>query len=91
MRAELERLQSEKERYATDLSEIMKIKELSDHEKKTLKNELKDLKFRETRLFQDYAELEDENISLQKQISSLKWVKLIDIKCEVVANDDFLS
>ncbi|KAK7080422.1 Microtubule-associated protein Bicaudal-D [Halocaridina rubra] len=71
-RAELERVQSEKSRYYTEFSELLKEKELSDHEKKQLKAELKDLKFRETRLFQDYAELEDENITLQKQISSLK-------------------
>ncbi|KAL7634106.1 UNVERIFIED_CONTAM: hypothetical protein RMT77_015434 [Armadillidium vulgare] len=72
IKAELERVQSEKERYAVELSDTLKNKELSDHEKKQLKAELKDLKFRETRLFQDYAELEDENIGLQKQISSLK-------------------
>ncbi|MCL4134397.1 UNVERIFIED_CONTAM: hypothetical protein GTU68_025594, partial [Idotea baltica] len=72
IKAELERVQSEKERYAVDLTELLKNKELTDHEKKQLKAELKDLKFRETRLFQDYAELEDENIGLQKQISSLK-------------------
>lgn len=71
-RAELERVQSEKSRYYTDLAEFLKEKEISDHEKKQLKAELKDLKFRETRLFQDYAELEDENITLQKQISNLK-------------------
>ncbi|KAF2360045.1 Bicaudal-D protein microtubule-associated [Trinorchestia longiramus] len=72
VRSELERVQSEKERYATDFAEILKSKDLSDNEKKQLKAELKDLKFRETRLFQDYSELEDENISLQKQISNLK-------------------
>uniref|UniRef100_A0A6A7FXM7 Protein bicaudal D-like n=3 Tax=Hirondellea gigas TaxID=1518452 RepID=A0A6A7FXM7_9CRUS len=72
VRIELERVQSEKERYATEFAEIMKSKEGGDHERKQLKSELKDIKFRETRLFQDYAELEDENISLQKQISSLK-------------------
>lgn len=72
VRSELDRVQSEKERYATEFSEIVKMKEMTDHEKKQMKAELKDLKFRETRLFQDYAELEDENISLQKQISSLK-------------------
>ncbi|XP_076065367.1 microtubule-associated protein Bicaudal D [Oratosquilla oratoria] len=72
VKAELERVQSEKERFASELGELLKCKELTDHEKKQLKAELKDLKFRETRLFQDYAELEDENIGLQKQISSLK-------------------
>ena len=72
MKAELDRVRSERERYATESAEIFKHKELGDHEKKQLRAELKDLKFRETRLFQDYAELEDENITLQKQISSLK-------------------
>lgn len=71
-RAELERVQSEKSRYYTELADHLKEKDISDHEKKQLKAELKDLKFRETRLFQDYAELEDENITLQKQISNLK-------------------
>ncbi|XP_045623810.2 protein bicaudal D isoform X2 [Procambarus clarkii] len=71
-RAELERVQSEKSRYYVELADLLKDKEITDHEKKQLKAELKDLKFRETRLFQDYAELEDENITLQKQISNLK-------------------
>jgi hypothetical protein len=30
------------------------------------------MKFRETRLLQDYSELEEENITLQKQVSSLR-------------------
>lgn len=34
--------------------------------------ELKDLKYRETRMMADYSELEEENISLQKQVSSLR-------------------
>ncbi|KAA0196649.1 hypothetical protein HAZT_HAZT004309, partial [Hyalella azteca] len=72
VRLELERVQSEKERFANDLAEILRSKDISDHEKMQIKAELKDLKFRETRLFQDYSELEDENISLQKQISNLK-------------------
>ncbi|XP_069954503.1 protein bicaudal D [Cherax quadricarinatus] len=71
-RAELERVQSEKSRCYVELADLLKDKEITDHEKKQLKAELKDLKFRETRLFQDYAELEDENITLQKQISNLK-------------------
>lgn len=37
-----------------------------------LQAELKDHKFRETRMLADYSELEEENISLQKQVSSLK-------------------
>lgn len=34
--------------------------------------ELKDLKYRETRMMADYSELEEENITLQKQVSSLR-------------------
>lgn len=30
------------------------------------------MKFRETRMLQDYSELEEENITLQKQVSNLK-------------------
>lgn len=37
-----------------------------------LKAELKDHKFRETRMLLDYSELEEENISLQKHVSNLK-------------------
>jgi protein bicaudal D len=37
-----------------------------------LKAEVKEMKFRETRMLQDYSELEEENITLQKQVSSLK-------------------
>lgn len=38
----------------------------------SVKMELKDLKYRETRMMADYSELEEENISLQKQVSSLR-------------------
>lgn len=37
-----------------------------------LRDDIKEYKFRETRLLQDYSELEEENISLQKQVSVLK-------------------
>jgi protein bicaudal D len=37
-----------------------------------LQAELKELKFRETRTLNDYSELEDENITLQKQVSNLR-------------------
>ena len=40
--------------------------------KKQMKKELKELKFRETRNLQDYSELEEENISLQKAVLQLK-------------------
>lgn len=37
-----------------------------------LRDDIKEYKFREARLLQDYSELEEENISLQKQVSVLR-------------------
>jgi len=37
-----------------------------------MREEVKEYKFRETRLLQDYTELEEENITLQKLVSTLK-------------------
>lgn len=37
-----------------------------------LRDDIKEYKFLEARLLQDYTELEEENISLQKQVSVLK-------------------
>lgn len=42
--------------------------------------ELKDLKFRETRMLADYSELEEENITLQKQVSNLRCSQ-VNISC----------
>ncbi|SPP90029.1 blast:Protein bicaudal D [Drosophila guanche] len=44
----------------------------NEAERLRLKSELKDLKFRETRMLSVYSELEEENISLQKQVSNLR-------------------
>lgn len=55
-----------------DNNELVKAKEETEHEMKLLRTELRDVKFRESRLFSDYSELEEENISLQKHISVLK-------------------
>lgn len=46
--------------------------ECLEAEKGHLRDEMKEYKVRELRLLQDNAELEDENISLQKQVSVLK-------------------
>jgi Microtubule-associated protein Bicaudal-D len=51
---------------------MIKEREVYVFERKTLKSELKELKFRETRLLSDYSELEEENIGLQKQVSALR-------------------
>lgn len=62
----------EKEQLNQEINDLQKTKELFEWEKKNMKTELKELKFRETRLLSDYSELEEENITLQKQVSSLK-------------------
>lgn len=46
--------------------------ECLEAEKGHLRDEIKEYKIRETRQLQDNGELEDENISLQKQVSVLK-------------------
>lgn len=53
-------------------NELIKEKSEADNERKNLRAELKEIKFRETRLLTDYSELEEENITLQKQVSVLK-------------------
>ena len=67
-----ERLRGEKERIEQDFNDFLQNKELSTAEVKEMKVELRDFKLRETRLLTDYAELEEENIMLQKQISGLR-------------------
>lgn len=54
-----------------------------------MREEIKEYKFRETRLLQDYTELEEENITLQKLVSTLKQsqvgMKLFTSPSEVIA------
>lgn len=52
--------------------EIAKDHRQAESERKTLRTELRECRFRESRLLLDYSELEDENISLQKQVSGLR-------------------
>lgn len=72
LRQELERVQEERDRMIHENNEFVKEKSEADIERKNLRAELKELKFRETRLLTDYSELEEENITLQKQVSVLK-------------------
>lgn len=72
MRQELERLLEERVRFTHQNAELMKEKTEADKERKNLRTELKEVKFRETRMLTDYSELEEENITLQKQVSGLK-------------------
>lgn len=72
LRHELDRVRNERDRMLQENSEIGRDKQDADSEKMKLKSELKDLKFRETRMLADYSELEEENITLQKQVSNLR-------------------
>ena len=55
----------------TNINLLLQVEQL-EALKKQMKKELKELKFRETRNLQDYSELEEENISLQKAVLHLK-------------------
>lgn len=72
LRHELERVRNERDRMLQENSDIGRDKSDNEAERLRLKSELKDLKFRETRMLSEYSELEEENISLQKQVSSLR-------------------
>lgn len=72
MRHELERVTTERDRMLQENSDIGRDKSDTEAERMRLKAEVKELKFRETRMLNDYSELEEENISLQKQVSSLR-------------------
>lgn len=58
----------------TDLTvdSVLQECECLEAEKSHLRDEMKEYKVRELRQLQDNSELEDENISLQKQVSVLK-------------------
>lgn len=49
-----------------------KSNEMLQLQRTRMREEMQEVKFRESRLLQDYTELEEENISLQKQVSTLK-------------------
>jgi len=72
LRHELERVTNERDRMLQENTDMGRDKSGTEAERVKLKAELKEMKFRETRMMADYSELEEENISLQKQVSSLK-------------------
>lgn len=72
LRHELDRVRNERDRMLQENSDFGRDKSDSEAERLRLKAELKDLKFRETRMLSEYSELEEENITLQKQVSSLR-------------------
>ncbi|XP_026470643.1 protein bicaudal D-like isoform X1 [Ctenocephalides felis] len=72
LRHELDRVVAERDRMLQENCDIGKDKAERENERAKLKSELRDMKYRETRMLADYSELEEENISLQKQVSMLK-------------------
>lgn len=69
---ELDRVTGERDRMLQENNDMGKDKEDRNMECKKLRTELREIKFRETRLITDYSELEEENIALQKQVSALR-------------------
>jgi protein bicaudal D len=68
----IERFSSENERLNTALHECQQHNDSLEDQRRQIKNEIREYKIRENRNLADYAELEDENIMLQKQVSQLK-------------------
>ncbi|KAL7871091.1 hypothetical protein SRHO_G00085880 [Serrasalmus rhombeus] len=64
--------QAESERLNALLQELKESNEMLELQKGRMREEIKEYKFREARLLQDYTELEEENITLQKLVSTLK-------------------
>lgn len=60
-------------------------------ERSRLRDDIKEYKFREARLLQDYTELEEENISLQKQVSVLKQSQVRKDPTPLYARDGTVS
>lgn len=54
------------------LVHVLQINQNVEIQRGRLRDDIKEYKFRESRLLQDYTELEEENICLQKQVSILK-------------------
>ncbi|KAM9377202.1 protein bicaudal D homolog 1 isoform 1-T1 [Pholidichthys leucotaenia] len=65
-------VQAENERLSGLLQELQETNEMLELQRSRMREEIKEYKFRETRLLQDYTELEEENITLQKLVSTLK-------------------
>ncbi|XP_060050608.1 protein bicaudal D homolog 1 isoform X2 [Erinaceus europaeus] len=71
-RAALANAQAENERLGALLQDLKESSEMAELQRTRMKDEIREYKFREARLLQDYTELEEENITLQKLVSTLK-------------------
>ena len=68
----LERFSSENSSFSNVMGDLQQKLDTLEEQRRQLKSELKEFKIRENRNIMDYAELEEENCSLQKQVSVLK-------------------
>ncbi|XP_053318474.1 protein bicaudal D homolog 1 isoform X2 [Spea bombifrons] len=71
-RAIITNVQGENERLSTVVQDLKESNEILELQRVRMKEEIREYKFREARLLQDYTELEEENITLQKLVSTLK-------------------
>ncbi|KAM4021034.1 protein bicaudal D homolog 2-like isoform 1-T2 [Anomaloglossus baeobatrachus] len=72
MKAFITNTSAENERLGLVIQSLKKESQDTEKEKGQLREEIKQCKIREMRHFQDFSELEEENISLLKQVSVLK-------------------
>ncbi|XP_063784937.1 protein bicaudal D homolog 1 isoform X3 [Pseudophryne corroboree] len=71
-RAIITNVQGENERLTALVQDLKETNEILELQRMRMKDEIREYKFREARLLQDYTELEEENITLQKLVSTLK-------------------
>ncbi|KAL6117170.1 bicd1 [Pungitius sinensis] len=71
-RATVSNTQADSEHMSILLQELRESNEMLELQRSQMQQEIREYKFRESRLLQDYTELEEENISLQKLLSTLK-------------------
>ncbi|XP_061687551.1 protein bicaudal D homolog 2 [Syngnathoides biaculeatus] len=65
-------VQAENERLSHIALEMRETSDQVELQRSQLRDDIREYKVREARLLQDYSELEEENISLQKQVSGLR-------------------
>ncbi|XP_068450151.1 protein bicaudal D homolog 2 isoform X2 [Clinocottus analis] len=85
-KASLGSLQAENDRLSSIALEIRENSDLAELQRSQLRDDVREYKVREARLLQDYSELEEENISLQKQVSVLRQnqVEFEGLKHEII-------
>ncbi|XP_065267935.1 protein bicaudal D homolog 1 isoform X6 [Emys orbicularis] len=85
-RAAVTKVQAENERLTAIVHDLKENNEMAELQRIRMKDEIREYKFREARLLQDYTELEEENITLQKLVSTLKQNQVEREKAILLAN-----